>query len=165
MRNIILTTLLLLPSSASAGEETWSEQRLTREEVRASKELSAIQERIDSGDLPKVQFDLDSDKVREESFAALNLIADLLLRNPKLKLRISAHTCTLGGKEYNIELSRRRARSVKEYLVKQGVLPPSVQYRGMGFSEPIADNATEEGRVKNRRVEFRIAKHDWRSVW
>lgn len=172
MRTPVLLAALVLALQAppSWAEEDpdwriWSDRRFTDEEIRASKELSRIQGRIDQGDLPKVQFDFDSSEIRPESYPTLNLIADLILKRPSLKLRISAHTCTMGSFEYNMKLSERRAKSVKEYLVKQGAYPPSIRYRGYGYTQPVADNSTEEGREKNRRVEFRIVKRDWDSVY
>ncbi len=67
--------------------------------------------------------------------------------------------------EYNLDLSARRARSVKRYFAGKDVPPPSMRSRGLGFSQPIADNSTDEGRAKNRRVEFRVTFRDWDSVY
>lgn len=124
-----------------------------------------VQRMIDQGTLPKIEFDLDSDKLRLETTFALDMIADIMLENPRLKLRINAHTCTLGGEEYNMDLSERRAKTVKEYLVKMGVAPPSIRFKGYGPLRPLADNSTEAGRAKNRRVEFVVVKHNWGSVY
>lgn len=71
----------------------------------------------------------------------------------------------MGSPEYNENLSVRRAKAVKAYLVKQGVPPPSIQFRGKGLTEPIADNKTEEGRSRNRRVEFTLVQRDWDAVY
>jgi len=59
----------------------------------------------------------------------------------------------------------RRAKAVRDYLIKKGVQPSSMRYRGKGFSEPIADNGTPEGRERNRRVEFLLFTRDWSSVY
>jgi outer membrane protein OmpA-like peptidoglycan-associated protein len=144
---------------------TWKDRRLTREEILADKELMAIQERIGSGDLPKIQFEFDSDVIQPRSYATLDAVADWFLRHPDRKVRISAHTCTIGAAEYNLELSERRAKAVKTYLVQQGVPPPAIRYKGYGFSQPLVDNSTEENREKNRRVEFRLVTRDWDSVY
>lgn len=132
---------------------------------KASEELAEIQRRVDKGDLPKIQFGFDSDKIRADSFPTLDAVADLLRRTPRYKLLLFAHTCNIGSEDYNLTLSRRRAKSVKTYLVKRGILPPSIRYRGKGFSEPLADNGTPEGREKNRRVEFRLLQRWWSSVY
>lgn len=131
----------------------------------ADEQVRKVQRMIDQGTLPKIEFDLDSDKLRPETTFALDMIGDIMLENPHLKLRINAHTCTIGGEEYNMDLSERRARTVKEYLVKMGVPPPSIRFKGYGPLRPIADNATDGGRAKNRRVEFVVAKHNWGSVY
>ncbi|MEK7388646.1 MAG: OmpA family protein [Elusimicrobiota bacterium] len=135
------------------------------EERRAKEALADIQRKVDSGSLPKIQFEFDRDEITPESFATLDLIAELLLKNPRLKLIALAHTDSLGTEEYNLDLSERRARAVKSTLVKKGVAPPSIRFKGMGFAFPLADNSTEEGRAKNRRVEFRVTYRDWEAVY
>ena len=169
-KRLVLASLIMACASTALvardhTQDPWSEQRYTKEDILASQELKAIQKQIDEGKLPKIQFDFDSDVIRPESYSALNLIADMLLKQTHVKLRITAHTCTIGTHEYNLELSRRRAKSVKSYLVKQGVPPPSIRFKGMSYDEPIADNSTEAGREKNRRVEFQIVNRDWNSVY
>lgn len=143
----------------------WRDRRLSKTEVRAHRELSQILARIERGDLPPVRFDFDSARINPESYGTLDLIADVLLRYPALKLRISAHTCPLGGREYNLQLSDKRASAVKTYLAQQGVPPPSMKSKGYGPDHPIADNSDEEGRRKNRRVEFRLTQDDWDSIY
>ena len=135
------------------------------EERRAKEALDAIQKKVDSGDLPKIQFEFDKDEITPESFTTLDLIAELLLKNTRLKLIALAHTDSIGTEEYNLDLSERRARSVKGYLVKKGVAPPSVRFKGMGYSMPLEDNSTDTGRAKNRRVEFRVTYRDWEAVY
>ncbi|MDD5657865.1 MAG: OmpA family protein [Elusimicrobia bacterium] len=168
MSLLLALALLCAPARAQDSvdaDEPWSEERFSVEELRADRELAAIQKRIDSGDLPKVQFDFDSADIRPESYAVLNMVADVLLKNPRVKLRVWAHTCIIGTREYNLELSQARAKSVKSYLVQQGVPPPSIRFHGWGPDRPIADNSTEEGRQKNRRVEFRVVRGDWGSIY
>ena len=105
----------------------------------AEKELGDINKRVQSGDLPRVQFDFDSAKFRPESLPTLDAIASLMLRYPFKKLLIDAHTCRIGSAAYNYKLSLRRAKSVRDYLIEKGVPPPGMRYRGKGYSEPIAD--------------------------
>ncbi|MBI4061523.1 MAG: OmpA family protein, partial [Elusimicrobia bacterium] len=135
------------------------------EERRAREALADIERKVERGDLPKIQFEFDSDAITAESDPTLILVAELLLKNPRLKLICLAHTDSVGTAEYNLDLSERRARSVKSFLVKRGVPPPSIRFRGMGYSRPIADNSTDEGRARNRRVEFRVTYRDWETVY
>ena len=135
------------------------------EERRAREALAAIEKKVVRGDLPKIQFEFDKDLITPESDPTLDLVAELLIKNPRLKVICLAHTDSVGTAEYNLDLSERRARSVKGYLVKQGVPPPSIRFRGMGYSMPLADNSTDEGRALNRRVEFRVTYRDWGAVY
>ncbi len=128
-------------------------------------EIDAIAKRVAKGEIPKVQFNFDSDKILPDSFQTLDAVVAVILANPRLKVVVTAHTDSVGTETYNLDLSRRRARSVKEYMVKHGVPPPSIRYFGMGYSAPIADNSTEGGREKNRRVEFRVTTREWPAVW
>jgi outer membrane protein OmpA-like peptidoglycan-associated protein len=134
-------------------------------ERRANDALRDIEDRIKKGDLPKVRFESDQDSLTPESYETLDLIVKLMLGDEHLKVEIFAHTDNVGSEEDNLELSRRRAKAVGDYLARKGVPPPSIRYRGFGASKPIADNATEEGRAKNRRVEFYVTAREWKSVY
>lgn len=128
-------------------------------------ELKDIVAKVKRGELPRIEFDFDSDKIRYTSEPTLDAIAELMLKNPSLKLMVRAHTDSVGTDDYNLDLSRRRANSVVAYLIQKGVPPTFVRGRGLGSSEPIADNSTDEGRAKNRRVEFRVTFRDWDSIY
>ncbi len=172
MRRLLRLVPLILLAAGLQAADKW---RYTKEEfegenpevfvVIADEEFNEIMERVKRGDLPRIQFDLNSAEIRLNSYATLDVMAEFILRNPTLKLMVMAHTCNLGSKKYNLRLSRLRAKSVKRYLVIKGVSPPSIRFRGMGYSQPIADNDTDEGRRKNRRVEFRITRRGWESVY
>jgi len=89
------------------------------------------------------------------SETVLSQIAKVLQENPKLELIIEGHTDNVGGAQFNLELSRKRAEAVKRWLVdKVGISEVRLTTVGYGLSRPIADNSTEEGRAKNRRVEL-----------
>jgi OmpA-OmpF porin, OOP family len=100
-------------------------------------------------------FDTDSATVKPESAAALNEIATLLKREPGLRVYIVGHTDTQGGYDYNMGLSGRRSHAVAEALVSRyGIVPDRLHTAGVGFLSPVATNATDDGRAKNRRVEL-----------
>ena len=134
-------------------------------ERAAAKKIRDIEDRVAHGDLPKIQFEFDKADITPESKPTLDLIADVLRSDEHLKLMIYAHCDDVGSDEYNLALSQRRAKSVSDYLAAEGVLPPSIRYHGFGSSKPIASNATEEGRAKNRRVEFHIMTREWKAVY
>lgn len=106
----------------------------------------------------KIHFEFDSAEIKEESHDLLNEIAQVINDHPEiLKLRIEGHTDNVGSAKYNQDLSQRRAAAVRDYLVDTGKVDAGrLEVAGYGFDKPIADNSTDEGRAKNRRVEFNI---------
>ena len=106
--------------------------------------------------LKNIFFATDSFELKKESYPELNTVVDLLKKNPKLKVEIGGHTDNVGSKEYNLKLSENRARSVYAYLISKGIDTNRLKYKGYGFSEPVADNSTEEDRAKNRRTELKV---------
>ena len=102
-----------------------------------------------------IQFDVNSDRLRPESGPVLKLVAEALAKQPALKLRIEGHTDSSGDAAKNLDLSKRRADSVKNALVGQfNVSADRLTAAGMGQSKPVSKNDTPEGRANNRRVEF-----------
>ena len=97
---------------------------------------------------------LDSKLIRGQRMYHEDLTASLLKANPKLKLSVEGHTDNTGTPEGNRKLSDARAASVKAALVAKGIEAPRLQSKGFGQDKPVADNRTEEGRAKNRRVEL-----------
>jgi outer membrane protein OmpA-like peptidoglycan-associated protein len=103
----------------------------------------------------EIHFGFNSAEILPGSETVLNQIAKVLQENPKLELIIEGHTDNVGGAQFNLELSRKRAEAVKRWLVdKVGISEVRLTTVGYGLSRPIADNSTEEGRAKNRRVEL-----------
>lgn len=103
-----------------------------------------------------ISFKYDSAELTESSFPTLTAIAELFKENPDLKIEIWGHTDSRGDEDYNLRLSHRRANKVKEFMVKNGIPDTRINSTGYGESKPIASNDTDEGRIKNRRVEFNI---------
>lgn len=108
-----------------------------------------------SGVIRGIQFATNSADITPGSKPLLDEAAKVLKEYPELKLEISGHTDTQGLRDHNVDLSKRRADSVKAYLVEQGVEAERLQTRGAGPDEPIADNKTNAGRAQNRRIEFK----------
>ena len=107
--------------------------------------------------LEQVHFATDRDVILQESFELLNQVARVLRENPQLtRVRVEGHTDSKGPAAHNVELSQRRARTVREFLVKGGIAAGRLESQGYGPSRPIASNDTDEGRARNRRVEFAI---------
>lgn len=91
-----------------------------------------------------------------ESEPALEELYYLLVDNPDLRIKIIGHTDNVGSDASNLKLSEGRAKSVRNNIIMRGIDPSRIEYEGRGESEPIDTNDTEEGRSKNRRVEFEI---------
>jgi outer membrane protein OmpA-like peptidoglycan-associated protein len=102
-----------------------------------------------------IRFATNSAVILPESAAVLGQIAKVLREDPKLELIIEGHTDSVGGAEANLDLSRRRADAVKRWLAdKEGVSEVRLTTVGYGLTRPVADNASENGRAQNRRVEL-----------
>jgi outer membrane protein OmpA-like peptidoglycan-associated protein len=104
--------------------------------------------------LQGILFDTGKDTIKPESEPLLAEIVTLMKSNPGLKISIEGHTDNVGQPKMNQQLSQKRADSVKKWLVKNGVEAGRLLTKGWGDTKPIADNRTEDGRAKNRRVEL-----------
>ena len=106
-------------------------------------------------DIYSIYFSFNSDKLREESQPTLKDIAEVMRLHPDWKLQVNGHTDAIGGDEFNLDLSKRRAAAVKSALVKQfGANTARLATAGYGKSQPKDTNDTLEGRARNRRVEL-----------
>jgi outer membrane protein OmpA-like peptidoglycan-associated protein len=84
-------------------------------------------------------------------------VSGIMLAYPKLQVSVEGHTDSIGSDEYNLGLSERRAASVRNYLVSNGIPASNVKAIGLGKANPVADNSTEAGRQQNRRVELVVS--------
>ena len=106
--------------------------------------------------LPDVTFAVDSTTISPSFRAALDEVAASLQKYPNSLVDVMGHTDSTGSDAYNLDLSRRRAESVANYLVSRGTNRARIATVGYGEQYPRADNTTEQGRALNRRVEIRI---------
>jgi outer membrane protein OmpA-like peptidoglycan-associated protein len=106
--------------------------------------------------LKNIFFELGKAVLSAESSEELDRLILILSDNPEMKIEISGHTDSSGSQVVNARLSTERARAVVDYLIKNGIEASRLTYRGYGSDQPVADNATGEGRALNRRVEFKI---------
>lgn len=103
-----------------------------------------------------VNFEFDRSRLTAEAEAILDDVATELNTYPDIEVELSGHTDSRGSDTYNQSLSEKRAASVKRYLMDQGISGARMTSIGFGESQPVADNETDEGRQKNRRVELKI---------
>ncbi len=107
--------------------------------------------------LNNILFELNSDRLDLASLAALEQVAETLkVRTDIQSLEVIGHTDSSGDAQYNQALSEKRAKAVADFLASQGIEASKISSRGMGESDPVADNDTAEGREKNRRVELNM---------
>ncbi len=118
-------------------------------------------EKIDRGykiRINNIEFKFDKYEILPKSIPILKRLAEILKKFRGYEIEIHGHTDNIGDANYNLILSKKRAESVYNYLIKEGISPKQMKTIGFGFKYSIADNSTEEGRRKNRRVEFILKK-------
>lgn len=111
----------------------------------------------DKVNLNNIFFDNGRYYLLPESYQELNKLVQYLLKNPGVEIQINGHSDSGGLNYKNQKMSELRAREVFEYLIKKGV-QNKMYFKGYGSTQPVASNDTDEGKAKNRRVEFQIIK-------
>jgi outer membrane protein OmpA-like peptidoglycan-associated protein len=109
--------------------------------------------------LANVFFEVDSWQLKKESLAELNKLSALLKDNKELKVEIGGYTDATGTNEHNLSLSEKRALTVVNFLVENGIQSDRLKYKGYGNASPVGDNITSEGRKLNRRTEVQIIEY------
>ena len=101
-----------------------------------------------------ITFDVGKSVIKPESMGEINRIVKLMQDNPELKFEVQGHTDNTGNAASNQTLSEARAKAIVDKLVELGISADRLSSVGKGQTSPIADNSTDEGKAKNRRVEF-----------
>lgn len=109
-----------------------------------------------AGVIKGIFFDVDKDTIKKTSVRTLDNAVKVLKDFSDVKVEISGHTDSDGNREHNVDLSQRRAESVKKYLVDKGIDSSRLSTKGYGPDQPIADNKTKKGKSQNRRIEFKL---------
>lgn len=114
------------------------------------------QEGISVGEITgtRIRFKLNSAVLSREAKGLLDRVAITMNQNPKMRLEVQGHACELHTQNFNMALSRRRARAVRSYLIRKGVEKGNLEIKGFSETVPIDPGHTESARAKNRRVEF-----------
>jgi outer membrane protein OmpA-like peptidoglycan-associated protein len=108
--------------------------------------------------LKNIFFETNSYELKSTSIAELGKLIQFMKENTAVRIEIGGYTDNQGSDSFNLILSENRAKTVVDYIVKNGIDMSRLNYKGYGKSNPVADNNTEEGRSKNRRTEFMIIK-------
>ena len=109
--------------------------------------------------LSELQFEFDKAVLRREAEINLAKVAVILAQYPEMRIQVEGHTDNIGKEDYNQKLSERRAAAVHDFLVEQNISASRMSTAGFGMTQPVASNATEEGRQKNRRVDLVISEN------
>jgi OOP family OmpA-OmpF porin len=152
---------------AKDGNEMWAEivsfngddyyltivlKELMKQDVTASSMFETLNR--DGHIALYINFDTGKSIIRDESRPVIDQIVEMMKENPDLKLGVEGHTDNVGSTASNKALSEERAKAVVNAIVSQGISADRLSPAGYGMDKPIADNSTEEGRAKNRRVEL-----------
>jgi OOP family OmpA-OmpF porin len=107
-------------------------------------------------DIQNVEFDIDKYNIKAQYQPELDKAVEILSKSPNATVTVAGHTDNTYTRAYNIQLSKRRAEAVKNYLVQKNIDAQRISIEYYGFDKPIADNKTVAGRAKNRRSEITI---------
>lgn len=105
-----------------------------------------------------ILFDFNKYEIKDGIKNSLNTLARALKTNKDIRIKIDGYTDFIGSEGYNLELSVKRARAIKNYLVSKGAIENNISIEGYGEQNPVSSNSTESGRARNRRVEFIISR-------
>ena len=108
--------------------------------------------------LKNIYFDTDKFELLPQSFLEMKNLLNIMHEHPKMFIEVIGHTDSIGRHNYNLYLSRKRAKAVVRYLNANGISKARTRYKGIGDAEPLDSNDTDEGRQRNRRVEVLILK-------
>jgi len=153
-----------------AERQTQEAERQRQEAVRQKEEMRArllaqLNQVLQTRDtarglvvnMPDVLFDFNKYTLKPAARERLARVSGIVLAYPDLKLQIEGHTDSIGSEEYNQTLSEKRAATVRDYLVSSGVSMNNVAAKGLGKTDPVADNRSAAGRKLNRRVEMIVS--------
>ena len=118
--------------------------------------IAQANELFKNSKIENVQFAYNSTEIQGEYISLLKGASELMKANKNWNLTLSGHTDNMGSAAFNLDLSKRRAAAVKAFLVQNGVPASRIFVEYYGLSKPIVPNDTEQNRLKNRRVEFKI---------
>jgi outer membrane protein OmpA-like peptidoglycan-associated protein len=106
----------------------------------------------------EILFDFDKAIIKAEYYKEIDDLAEYMKAVDNVTIDIVGHTDSEGTDQKNMVLSQNRAKALRDYLVKKGINPQRISYKGLGESKPIAPNDTPEGRALNRRIEFTLKR-------
>ncbi len=156
-----------LANERAAEAEAYAARMAARAEELEGEVQDLTTQQTDRGlvlTLGNILFEFDKATIKAGADRTLERVAEFLNEYPKRKVRVEGFTDNVGSDDYNLDLSERRARSIKQRLIDDGVQASRISTRGYGESHPVASNDSEAGRLQNRRVEIIIAEEEGEDV-
>jgi outer membrane protein OmpA-like peptidoglycan-associated protein len=117
-----------------------------------------LKDKIMQIEITSVNFEFGKDAINKKFYEKLDVVAAILKQYKDIQVEVGGHTDNVGSSAVNEKLSAMRAGKVKDYLVSKGVEASRMTVKGYSYNEPVADNATADGRAKNRRATFKVKK-------
>ena len=154
MEEEAMAKAILEAEAKAKADAAIAEAQAKANEQRAPVVVSEEVKKVLDYALKGVQFELGSALLTTTSYSILDDVAATMTANPELKISIEGHTDQIGNDAINLKLSETRAKTCMSYLVSKGISSDRLKNKGFGSARPVATNDTEEGRSKNRRVEF-----------
>jgi outer membrane protein OmpA-like peptidoglycan-associated protein len=142
---------------SEAMTQSFTMEQTNNEIVRAGRYIERGNSKrlnIEFSRLSDIKFEYNSAEISKDSYKTLNYIAAMLSLEEDFTLKVAAHTCAIGGQEFNQTLSEQRAKAVVNYIASKGISTNRLIAAGHGMTKPLQSNESEMGRVANRRVEF-----------
>lgn len=156
----IIFSLIFIFSCSTVSLETVEDQKTKTVDITNNQKSGfTVGEDLDLGDPSvRIYFNYDDDKLREESLSELLGISRVLRDNPSFILMVEGHADERGSREYNLALSERRAKAVKDFLSSSGVSSFNIEVVGYGEERPVKIGSNEESWALNRRAELFLLK-------
>lgn len=156
-----------LANERAAEAEAYAARMASRAEELEGEVQDLTTQQTDRGlvlTLGNILFEFDKATIKAGADRTLERVAEFLNEYPKRMVRVEGFTDNVGSDDYNLDLSERRARSIKQRLIDDGVDASRISTRGYGEDHPVASNNSEAGRLQNRRVEIIIAEEEGEDV-
>jgi outer membrane protein OmpA-like peptidoglycan-associated protein len=115
-----------------------------------------LKDKITQIEIASVNFEFNKDAINKKVYENLDVVVGILKQYKDIQVEVGGHTDNVGSSAVNERLSAQRAAKVKDYLVSKGIEASRMTVKGYSYNEPVADNATTEGRAKNRRATFKV---------
>lgn len=173
-RNVFLAGMVLVLGACSSSSDKLDDRpRIPQEDpnIATLQEQNyklykqTVSQMYKSMKLPSINYDFDSIRPPEYAYALLDKVATLMKEKENIHLILEGHSDVLGSDEYNYWLSGSRAAALKSYLVSRNVQADRIRIHAYGNTRPVTLDNSSNGRQANRRVDMKLTKREWKSIY